>query len=45
MGTTSAAISSSHLSTKSHQNYYYNEYHEGRDSKFVIEDPDKSDDV
>jgi hypothetical protein len=34
--TTSAAISyspyasaQSHLSTKSHQNYYYNEYHEG----------------
>jgi hypothetical protein len=31
--TTSTAISSSpyasHSSTKSHQNYYYNEYHEG----------------
>jgi hypothetical protein len=29
MGTTSATISSSHLSIKSHQNYHYNEYHEG----------------
>jgi hypothetical protein len=27
-----------------HQNYYYNQYHEGRYSKFVIEDPNKSDD-
>jgi hypothetical protein len=31
MGTTPAAISSSPYShsTKAHQNYYYNEYHEG----------------
>lgn len=29
MGTTAADISSSHSSTKSNQNYYYNEYHEG----------------
>ncbi|HEY6885043.1 MAG TPA: hypothetical protein VI278_13500 [Nitrososphaeraceae archaeon] len=29
MGTTSATISSSHLLTKSHQNFYYNEYYEG----------------
>ena len=29
MGTTALAISSSHSSTKSNQNYYYNEYHEG----------------
>ena len=29
MGTTAVAISSSHSSTKSNQNYYYNEYHEG----------------
>jgi chorismate mutase len=29
MGTTAVAISSSYSSTKSNQNYYYNEYHEG----------------
>jgi chorismate mutase len=29
MGTTAVAISSSHSSTISNQNYYYNEYHEG----------------
>jgi hypothetical protein len=29
MSTTAVAVSSSHSSTKVHQNYYYNEYHEG----------------
>ena len=29
MDSTAVAISSSHLSTKSHQNYYYDEYNKG----------------
>ena len=33
--TTAAAISPSHSYTKVHQNYYYNEYHEG-----ILEIPD-----
>ena len=35
MGTGAGAISSSHFSTKVHQNYYYNEYHEGVQRKIM----------